>query len=71
MATHISARVAWHANGWNGRICREPAANTYCVGTQSYPGQLIAEKGAKKEKFNADQEWPAFWEAYIEKNLSN
>ena len=34
-------------------------------------GQLIAEKGAKKEKFNADQEWPAFWEAYIEKNLSN
>ena len=44
MATHISARVAWHADGWNGRICGDPAANTYCVGMQSYPGQHIAEK---------------------------
>jgi len=24
MATHVSARVAWHADGWNGRICRDP-----------------------------------------------
>jgi exodeoxyribonuclease V alpha subunit len=44
MTIHISARVAWHADGWNGHICRDPAANTYCVGSQSYPGQLIAEK---------------------------
>ena len=44
MTVHVSTRVAWHADGWNGHICRDPAANTYCVGTQSYPGQLIAEK---------------------------
>lgn len=44
MTTHISARVAWHDDGWNGCICRVPEANTFCVGKQSYPGQLIAEK---------------------------
>ena len=43
MTNHISARVAWHMDGWNGRICRNPAANTYCVGQFSYPGTRIAE----------------------------
>lgn len=46
MGTHISARVAWHNDGWNGRVCEDPAANTFCVGAQSYPGQHIAEKRA-------------------------
>lgn len=40
---HISARLAWHDDGWNGCICRNPAANTFCVGEYSYPGQHIAE----------------------------
>jgi len=31
-------------DGWNGRVCRTPAANTYCVGPYSYPGEMIAEK---------------------------
>lgn len=44
MTTHTSVRLAWHNDGWNGHICREPAANTYCVGPNSYPGQYIAEK---------------------------
>ena len=44
MTVHISARIAWHDDGWNGRICQNPAANTFCVGTQSYPGQHIGEK---------------------------
>ena len=44
MTTHISARVAWHADGWNGRICNDNAAKTYCVGARTYPGQKIAEK---------------------------
>lgn len=43
MTTHISARLAWHDNGWNGSICRHPAKNTFCVGAQSYPGRQIAE----------------------------
>lgn len=43
MTVHISARLAWHDDGWNGRICKNPAANTFCVGSHSYPGTYIAE----------------------------
>ncbi|QDT22025.1 ATP-dependent RecD-like DNA helicase [Gimesia chilikensis] len=44
MTAHISARIAWHQDGWNGRVCQDPAANVYCVGRHSYPGELIREK---------------------------
>lgn len=39
---HISLRLAWHDDGWNGHICKDPKKNTYCVGQHSYPGILIA-----------------------------
>ncbi|GAI36169.1 unnamed protein product [marine sediment metagenome] len=42
MTTHISLRLAWHSDGWNGHICKEPHKNSYCVGPNSYPGDLIA-----------------------------
>ena len=38
---HITIRLAWHNNGWNGKVCREPEKNTYCMGQQSYPGDYI------------------------------
>lgn len=38
---HISVRLAWHDSGWNGRLCRDPKANTYCVGQYSYQRDLI------------------------------
>lgn len=44
MAVHISARLAWHMDGWNGHVCKNPAANTYCIGQHSYPGGMIAEQ---------------------------
>lgn len=44
MTLHLTARVAWHDDGWNGHICRKPAENTYCIGCYSYPGQMIAER---------------------------
>lgn len=28
---HLSLRVAWHDNRWNGRVCRSPAANAFCT----------------------------------------
>ena len=43
MVKHISARLAWHMDGWNGCICKSPAANVYCVGQHSYPGDMIAQ----------------------------
>lgn len=44
MPIHITARVAWHLDGWNGHVCRNPAANRFCVGQHSYPGTEILEK---------------------------
>lgn len=43
MTVHLSARIAWHMDGWNGHVCKDPAANTYCVGAQSFPGEAIKE----------------------------
>ena len=43
MAKHISLRLAWHSEGWNGHICKKPCENGYCVGQYSYPGTHIAD----------------------------
>ena len=44
MPTHLTARLAWHNDGWNGAICKAPEKNTYCVGCKSYPGDVIARE---------------------------
>ncbi|MGH8145563.1 MAG: AAA family ATPase [Rhodanobacteraceae bacterium] len=44
MTQHVTLRLAWHNDGWNGRICRNPEKNTYCVGCSSFPGQMIREQ---------------------------
>jgi len=44
MAKHISVRMAWHNDGWNGHICNNSKANTYCCGRYSYPGDIIANE---------------------------
>ena len=44
MGWHLTARLAWHGDGWNGHVCTEPQKNTYCIGAHSYPGDMIAEK---------------------------
>lgn len=31
MAQHISIRVPWHDNGWNGTVCRCPGENNACL----------------------------------------
>ncbi|GHV41656.1 hypothetical protein FACS1894187_23530 [Synergistales bacterium] len=49
MATNITVRLPWHMDGWNGTVCADPKANTYCSGRYSYPGDMIA--GAKNEQY--------------------
>ena len=44
MASHIMARLAWHDDGWNGKVCEKPDCNSYCIGRWSYPGDEIARK---------------------------
>lgn len=43
--------MAWHDNGWNGRVCKDPAGNTYCTGSHSLLSDRLArEKRTKLEK---------------------
>ena len=32
---HLTVRMAWHDNNWDGRICQDPKSNTYCIGSNS------------------------------------
>ena len=51
---HLTARLAWHDSGWNGTICKQPECNTYCVGSQSFPGDVIArQRDIRRETANA------------------
>jgi exodeoxyribonuclease V alpha subunit len=42
---HLTVRVAWHDNKWNGCICKEPAENIYCNGYKS----LLSERLRKRK----------------------
>ena len=44
MGVHLTARIAWHDDGWNGHVCEQPELNSYCVGCHSYPGDVIARE---------------------------
>ena len=28
---HLTLRVAWHDNRWNGRVCDSPSQNAFCI----------------------------------------
>jgi hypothetical protein len=30
---HLTVRLAWHDNKENGKVCKSPARNVYCVGS--------------------------------------
>ncbi len=50
--SHVTLRVAWHDNKWNGRICNNPENNTYCNGFNS----LLSERIRKRKDESMDQE---------------
>lgn len=31
MYKHLSVRVPWHDNGWDGSVCKDPANNASCL----------------------------------------
>jgi exodeoxyribonuclease V alpha subunit len=51
MGMHLTVRMAWHDNGWNGRVCRDPRANTYCSGAHS----LLSGRIEKKKDVELEQ----------------
>jgi exodeoxyribonuclease V alpha subunit len=50
--SHVTLRVAWHDNKWNGTICKDPESNTYCNGFNS----LLSERIRKRKDDNIDAE---------------
>ena len=32
---HLTVRMAWHDSNWNGKVCCDPEANSYCTGAHS------------------------------------
>ena len=50
---HLSIRVPWHDNNWNGTVCSCPFENTFCM---QLP-RIAGEKDIEKEKKVAGKDW--------------
>jgi exodeoxyribonuclease V alpha subunit len=48
---HLTIRMAWHDNKWDGKVCQDPEKNTYCVGVHS----LLADKIEKKRNIEIEK----------------
>lgn len=44
VVSHITVRQAWHDNKWNGRICKKPSENDYCIGDYSLLSSRIRHR---------------------------
>ncbi|MBP6236519.1 MAG: AAA family ATPase [Saprospiraceae bacterium] len=51
-ARHVTFRVAWHDNKWDGSICKDPLKNRFCSGFHS----LLSERLRKRKEKNLEQE---------------
>jgi hypothetical protein len=40
MTTHISVRLAWHDNGWNGCVCRDPRPTPTALARIPFPATI-------------------------------
>jgi hypothetical protein len=50
---HLTVRVAWHDNMWNGSICREPTKNSFCLALN----RVRAERKDKEESDRRGRFW--------------
>lgn len=50
---HLTVRMAWHDNNWNGKVCLNPEGNPYCVGTHS----LLSDRIASNRKLEIESEY--------------
>ncbi len=51
MTTHLTLRMAWHDNNWNGKVCSNPAKNVYCNGTHS----LLSARIERNKKIDTEE----------------
>jgi exodeoxyribonuclease V alpha subunit len=50
MPKHLTVRMAWHDHGWDGTICQDPSANSYCTGSHS----LLSERVARDKQVDRE-----------------
>jgi len=48
--------MAWHDGGWDGTVCRDPAANSYCVGSHSLLSERLARNRDLKQEVSREGE---------------
>lgn len=48
---HLTVRMAWHDNNWDGKVCCNPEGNTYCTGAHS----LLSGRIEKKKNTELEQ----------------
>ena len=53
---HLTARVAWHDSCWDGRICKEPSRNCFCVALD----RVREERQDDKEDASAGRPWSEY-----------
>lgn len=81
MPQHMTVRMAWHDNNWDGRVCKEPEKNHYCVGSHSLLSERLARKrdleiesknAGKKLDELGDYIPPCFWtsNAFSDKQIN-
>ena len=50
---HLTQRVAWHDSRWNGRVCRAPSGNPYCIALP----EVHRQRKDELEDTMAEQSW--------------
>ena len=61
---HVSIRVPWHDNGWNGSVCHDPAGNAACLVLKEVrdnrdDAREVALAGASIDDLDQTTQWPA------------
>lgn len=62
---HLTVRMAWHDNNWNGKVCCNPEGNTYCTGAHSLLSGRI-----EKKKNTAYESTEGVRDEYVAKNFN-
>ena len=63
---HLSVRVAWHDNKWNGAICNDPTNNIYCNGYNSLLSERLRRRKDTERESKPEYAGQSFDKIYKE-----
>ncbi|MFL5765783.1 MAG: ATP-dependent RecD-like DNA helicase [Bacteroidia bacterium] len=62
---HVTFRVAWHDNKWNGTVCNNPLKNRYCSGFHSMLSERLRKRKAEHIEQEEAHKGQAITESYV------